>query len=120
MAAEGGAPRRWVPWALGAVVLLFGYTLCRRWIILSDEGFLLLQSLDMARGLVPYRDMDSFVAPGVWFLLAGLFKVVEPSVLATRMLALACYASTVWVGARIVDRLAGRRFAWGAVGTTSR
>jgi hypothetical protein len=115
--AGGYAPSRdWLVWGLGALVILFGLTLCRRGIILSDEGYLLLQALDMAHGKVLYRDMDAFVAPGVWFLLAGLFSVVEPSVLASRMAALACYAATVWTCWRIVLRLTDRRFALAAVG----
>jgi hypothetical protein len=114
---KGYEPHRdWLVWTLGAGVLILGFTLCRRGIILSDEGYLLLQALDMAHGKVLYRDMDAFVAPGVWFLLSGLFRIVEPSVLASRMAALACYAATVWTCWRIVLRLTDRRFALGAVG----
>ncbi len=98
----------------GALALGFGLSLCRRAIILSDEGYLLLQALDMARGRVLYRDMDAFVAPGVWFLLAALFRLVEPSVLASRLLALACWCASLWAAARIVQRLAGPGAAWAA------
>lgn len=114
MSRSGEKPRGpdWIAWALGAAALVFGFTLCRRGIILSDEGYLLLQSLDLANGKVLYRDMDSFVAPGVWFLLAGLFKLFEPSVFTSRMAALACWGGTLFVAARCVDRVAGRRWAW--------
>jgi hypothetical protein len=100
--------------AAGALALAFGLSLCRRAIVLSDEGYLLLQALDMARGKVLYRDMDSFVAPGAWFLLAALFRLVEPSVLATRLLALACWSASLWAIVRIVRRLAGPDAAWAA------
>jgi hypothetical protein len=116
--APHGRAGRWrgalAPSAAGVVALLVGLSLCRRGIILSDEGYLLLQSLDMARGKVLYRDMDSFVAPGVWFLLAGLFRLVEPSVLASRLLALGCWGATLGTLVRIVHGLAGTRAAWGA------
>jgi hypothetical protein len=116
-AAQSLAPtRNAAAWGLGAVVILFGFTLCRRGLILSDEGYLLLQALDITNGKVLYRDMDAFVAPGVWFLLAGLFEIVEPSVLASRLVALVCYAATVWVSVRIVRQLTDRRFAWATVG----
>jgi hypothetical protein len=107
--------RRWAAVVLGVALLGFGYTLCRRGIVLSDEGYLLLQSWDMTQGKILYRDMDSFVAPGVWFLLSALFRVFGPSVFVSRMAALACYVATVLVSASIVLRLSGPRAALGAV-----
>ncbi len=80
-------------------VVVLAYPLCKRGIILSDEGYLLTQALDMLDGKVLYRDLDAFVVPGIWFLLAGLFSVVEPTVYATRLLALAgfgCIVATVY------------------------
>ncbi len=62
-----------------AVVVAFAYSLCRRAINLTDEGYLLSQVVDMLGGKVLYRDMDAFVTPGIWFALAGLFKLVDPS-----------------------------------------
>ena len=100
----------------GAIVLAFGFSLCRRGIVMSDEGYLLLQAVDMLDGKVLYRDLDSFVAPGVWFLLAGLFSLVEPSVIASRMLALGCFAALTGVVHRCTFLLAGRAAAAGAVG----
>ncbi len=99
-----------------ALAALFGWSLCRRGIVLSDEGFLLLQSLEVAHGSVPYRDLDSFVAPGAWFLLAALFHFVEPSVLASRVLAFACWFTSLAVVVRIVSRLATPAAGWGAFG----
>jgi hypothetical protein len=116
--APPGGAARWrralAPSAAALVALLVGFSLCRRGIILSDEGFLLLQALDLTRGKVLYRDMDSFVAPGAWFLLAGLFRLVEPSVLASRLLALVCWCATLGTVVRIVRVLSGARAAWGA------
>ncbi len=106
--------RRGVEVLVAAGVFILGLTLCRRAIILSDEGYLLMQALDMAQGKVLYRDMDSFVAPGAWFVLAALFRMVEPTVIATRMVALVAYLGMVWTCFRIADRLAGR---WSACAT---
>ena len=104
--------RRWlVAGAAAALALCFGFSLCRRGIILSDEGYLLMQALDMTHGKVLYRDLDAFVAPGVWFLLAALFRVVDPSVLAARGLALLSWAGSLWAIVAIVRRLSGGRAA---------
>jgi len=98
-----------------ALLLGFGFTLARRGIVMSDEGYLLLQAVDLQGGKRLYRDMDSFVAPGVWLLLAGWFRLVEPSVIASRVLALAGFLATIAVVHRCALRLAGRGAAAGAV-----
>ena len=98
-----------------ALLLAFGFTLARRGIVMSDEGYLLLQAVDMLDGKKLYRDMDSFVAPGVWLLLAGWFRLVEPSVIASRVLALAGFLATAALVHRCALRLAGRGAAAGAV-----
>ena len=99
-----------------AVVAAFAYSICRRAIVISDEGYLLSQVVDMLGGKVLYRDMDAFVSPGIWFLLAGLFKLVEPSVIASRILSGACYLATLFLSYRIVAGLSTRSWGWGAVG----
>jgi|GEM_PF-837207 len=98
-----------------AGVAAFAYSLCRRAINLTDEGYLLTQVIDMLEGKVLYRDMDAFVTPGIWFALAGLFKLVDPSVLASRILAFAGYLGTLWICYRIVARLAGHLWGWSTV-----
>lgn len=86
-----------------------GFLLLRRGINLSDEGFLLQQSLDMLAGKVLYRDIEMFIAPGIWFLVAGLFALVEPSVLASRIVAAGSYFAVAAVVFRIVQvRVGGR------------
>jgi len=100
-----------------AIILAFAYSLCRRGIVLTDEGYLLAQVVDMLEGKILYRDMDAFVSPGIWFFLAGLFQLVEPSVLSSRILAFAGYLGTLLVGYRIVSLSAGAAWAWAAVGS---
>lgn len=103
--------------ALAVVVAVaFALPLVRRGIILSDEGYLLQQALDLLDGRVLYRDMDAFIAPGMWFLLAGLFAVLEPSVIASRYLMLAAYGVLAFATVRIVAPTSGRVAAIGAVG----
>jgi len=102
-----GAPR-WISVAVallcGAAALAFVVPLAVRGIILSDEGYLLLQSVDMLEGRVLYRDMDAFVTPGAWFLLAALFSLVEPSVLSSRIPIVVAYLGLCAVAYRIVVR----------------
>ena len=112
----GEKHQRWIRIVVALLVLLSTASLCWRGIVLSDEGYLLLQALDLRDGKVLYRDMDAFVTPGIWLLLAGLFSVVEPSVLASRFLALLCLLSTIAVSYIIVSRLAGRIYALASVG----
>ncbi|HET9062118.1 MAG TPA: hypothetical protein VFO62_02410, partial [Candidatus Binatia bacterium] len=107
---------RWLVVVAVVVLFVLGFTLCRRAIVLSDEGYLLKQAEDLLHGSVMYRDLDAFVTPGLWFLLAGLFAVIEPSVLATRGLALVCYLATAVLIWRIVRRAADERHALGAIG----
>ncbi|MFP8874434.1 MAG: hypothetical protein VCB42_07875, partial [Myxococcota bacterium] len=100
----------WLYLGLIAAILAFGLPLCLRGINLSDEGYMLQQSLDLLAGRVIYRDMDSFVAPGMWFLIAAVFKSFGPSIFASRMLILTAYLGLGLIGYRIVTPLAGRAY----------
>ncbi len=95
--------------AIGAGVLLFVVPLALRSVTLADEGYLLLQSLDLSEGKVLYRDMDAFVTPGLWFLLAGVFKLFGASVLISRVPVVIAYLALIWVSYRICADLVGRR-----------
>lgn len=87
--------------------LLLAWTLCRRSITLGDEGYMLSQALDVVNGKVPYRDLDLFVTPGVWYLNAAVFKIFGVSVVATRVVAGLALVATMAV-ARWVIAEAGR------------
>jgi hypothetical protein len=73
-----------------------------------------MQAWEMTQGKVLYRDLDAFVAPGVWFLLAGLFSIVEPTVYATRLVALAGFGFIVATVYRLVARDSSPTYAVGA------
>jgi hypothetical protein len=105
-----------LPFLVAAVALAFALPVVRRGIILSDEGYLLQQSLDLLGGRVLYRDMDAFITPGMWFLVAGVFAAFEPSVIASRYLMWIAYGVLAWTVFRIVAPTAGRAAGLGAIG----
>ena len=107
----------WLYLAIAGIALVFGWPLCQRAIILSDEGYLLQQALDLLGGRVLYRDMDAFITPGIWFTLAGVFAIFGPSVLASRVVILIVYVALALTGYRIVAPIAGRR--WGLASVAS-
>jgi hypothetical protein len=92
-----------------AAMAVFGWTLCRRGIILSDEGYLLEQAREVAEGALPYTDLDSFVAPGAWFTLAAAFRLFGASVLVSRVVTWLFWMGSFLAGWRITGRLSGLR-----------
>lgn len=107
-ASSTAARRGWlirIGFALALVA--FAVPLCRRSIVLADEGYILMQSLDLLGGKVLYRDMDAFVTPGIWLVLAGTFKLLGPSVIASRVPVLLALLALYGTGYRITSRLAG-------------
>ena len=92
----------------GAALVSVGALLLPRGVNISDEGFLLLQAVDMLEGKVLYRDIEMFIAPGIWFLVAGLFQIVEPSVLASRIVAAVSYFAVALTIFALVRRSVGR------------
>lgn len=104
----------WLNALLLCVAAAFGYTLCVRALILSDEGYLLLQAWDLVEGRVIYRDMDAFVTPGAWFLLGAAFAVFGPSVFVSRMVIFAAWLLLLVCTERLVSRNASRSAGLGA------
>jgi hypothetical protein len=90
-------------------LVAFAIPLCRRSIVLADEGYILLQAWDMLNGKVLYRDMDAFVTPGMWVVLAGTFKLLGPSVIASRVPVLLALLGMYAASYRITARVAGPR-----------
>jgi hypothetical protein len=105
----------WAKLILTLIVGYVGFNLCRRGLVLSDEGYLLLQAEEIAKGKVLYRDLDAFVAPGAWLALGALFSLVDPSVILSRGPALGCFILTAWVLFNITRRLADDRYGTVAV-----
>jgi 4-amino-4-deoxy-L-arabinose transferase-like glycosyltransferase len=106
-AALSSAARPLAAIAIGGCALLFVIPLATRCLTMADEGYLLLQALDLANGKVLYRDMDAFVTPGIWFLLALVFKLTEPSVIASRIPVVIAYLALIALSYRIPARIGG-------------
>ncbi len=118
MARDPRTSRLWDLVTLAAttlVVLVSTVIVFRRGLLLGDEGYILGQSLAIANGEVPYRDLDMFVAPGIWLLNAGLFKAFGPSVLLSRVPVAICYLLTVATAYWVVRTESGRTWAMAAV-----
>lgn len=101
---------------MALALVAFAIPLCRRSIVLADEGYILLQSWDLLNGKILYRDMDAFVTPGMWFVLAGTFKLLGPSVIASRVPVLLALLAMYATGYRITRRLAGAAYGLLALG----
>lgn len=52
---------------------------------LYDEGLILVNAERIRGGAVPYRDFWTLYSPGYFYVLAGWFTLVEPSILAARL-----------------------------------
>ncbi len=52
---------------------------------LYDEGLVLTNAERIRAGELPYRDFWTMYGPGYFYLLAGLFSLVEPTVLVARL-----------------------------------
>jgi hypothetical protein len=97
---------------LGAVALILGvyktaqYSWC--WLGWFDEGILLSHTRVLTHGGWPFRDFYTQYPPGIYFLLAGLWRIFGPSVLLGRVLSaifrLAIAALAGVAGGRLADR----------------
>lgn len=81
-----------------------------------DEGVLLTDAMLLLRGKALYRDFYSNYPPGIFWTIAGLWKLfgVDPVVL--RCLGVAIHAGLSVVAGRIAGRAGGRRFSLLAAG----
>jgi hypothetical protein len=96
----------WI-WPLLAVVGAAVTMLPRlRWInIYEDQALISGMAMQTAAGQVPYRDFDTFVAPGSIFMYAAYYKLVGASVVHQRLLTATAMLISVWLVARIGRRV---------------
>jgi hypothetical protein len=98
---------------LAAAAALAGFTLLRGFNP-HDEGLMLAWAERIAGGQWPYRDFWSNYAPGQAVVLAGLVKLLGPSLLWWRVLRVAVDALTALAAYRLVRRDAGDAWALAA------
>jgi hypothetical protein len=80
-----------------------------RWFGLLDEGYILAIADDINRGKVLYRDIYIDAPfPGAFYLLAGWFRLVGTSILASRPLVVAAFTILVICVTRIASVLLPR------------
>ncbi len=81
-----------------------------------DEGILLTNAHLLLAGKVPYRDFYSNYPPGVFLVLAGLFKVFGASIAVERAFGLATHVALALFSGRLAGRLLGTPFSFVAAG----
>lgn len=81
-----------------------------------DEGIVLTHSGLVLAGRVPYRDFYTNYPPGIFFLVAGLWKLTGVSVLAARVLGLSIQVLLALGTGRLAGRIAGRNWGWLSAG----
>lgn len=93
------------------MALLFVLTVCLvfdiNWgIYVQEEGRALHLASLVLDGEVPYRDFFIYGAPGRFYLLAGMFKLLGTSMMTCRLLSLTCYlmiaAGLFWLTRKLV------------------
>ena len=75
---------------LFVVAFLFLFSQLKSPANLYDEGLVLVNAERIRHGELPYRDFWTMYGPGYFYALAALFSVVEPTMLAARLLTHSC------------------------------
>jgi hypothetical protein len=84
------------PFAVVALAFVYQLPIFDRWFSFMDEGHMLLYADLIARGGELYRDATVYPLPGAFYLLAWIFRLVEPSNLVARWIVVVEFA--VFVG----------------------
>lgn len=93
-----GLSERLSHWLVVVAVALaaFGYGLVfhDQGIVMGEEGLILAEAEAILSGKVLYRDIDGFVAPGIWYLTALVFGVAGADLNATRLVMVLLFSAT--------------------------
>jgi hypothetical protein len=81
-----------------------------------DEGLLLTDAYVLLQGGVPYRDFYTNYPPGVFLLIAGVWKFTSISGLSVRLLGFVFQLAAALLAGRVAARMRRRRFSWFACG----
>lgn len=96
--------------ALSLAYLFIGYN---RHLSHYDEGLITVGAMRVLAGEMPHRDFWSNYAPGQYYLVAALFRLVGPSLLAERLFATIVCALLLVLVYLLAERLGAGR--WGLV-----
>ena len=100
--------RAWVLLLAGCLLYL-GSPFVSRALDLIDEGRELTHAAFMTQGLWPYRDFWAVHPPGLYVLLAGLFRLFGPSMVVGRLLFEVTIIGIVFASFWILDEWTRRR-----------
>jgi hypothetical protein len=81
-----------------------------------DEGLLLSNSNMLLMGKMPFRDFYTNYPPGIFLVIAGIWKLFGISVHSARWLGIAFHAGIALVCGLLAGKMAGRRFSFLAAG----
>jgi hypothetical protein len=105
----------WIAAAVVAAAVAYAWLFHDKGIVMSEEGQILAEGEAILNGRVLYRDIDSFVAPGVWYLAALILGIAGPSLNATRLVMVGLFAATALVVYLLCEHVSSRRIALVAV-----
>ena len=84
--SDDAAGKNWRVMALCLVGCCFYQFVCMNPAVdLYDEGVILFGAMRVAGGDIPHRDFYANYGPGQFYILAGIFKLLSPSVLIERV-----------------------------------
>src|ERR1051326_2743377 len=83
-----------------------------------DEGLLLTNARLIQHGLVPHRDFYTQYPPGMYLLIAAIWRLSGVSPLAVRLSSTAIHLVVALLAARLVGRATGRRVSLLTAGLT--
>ena len=93
------------PFAVALASLAFQLPFFDRWFSSMDEGHVLEFADLLTQGGLLYRDATSYPLPGAFYLLAGAFRIFEPSILVSRWLVCLEFAAFVAIVFALLRRL---------------
>src|SRR5579862_2551523 len=98
--------------AVFALAFVLQIIFMARVVDLYDEGIILVGAEQAANGKVIHRDFYANYGPGQFYVLAGLFKLLTPSVLVGRLWDTAIRSSAAALVYLVAAAAASRRAAW--------
>ena len=103
--------KRAFPWLL--LILSLAYLLIgvNRNVSHYDEGLITVDALRVLAGQMPVRDFWSYYAPGQYYLVAGWFRLLGPSILHERLLAVLLAGLLLTLLYLLAQRLGAGRWA---------